>query len=135
MSTKAQTAMSSSFGGDLEQFTLTPSSADVISAPLRTSTHSEVLGKRTTPIAFAFFFATDYSRKWVFCILGQRFCPNFRTCRPFLVGLRYIKGKMASLPVAVRSSKIPSLKLPNNCYGYTIVSFVSVNQDRLNKPA
>lgn len=56
MSTKAQTAMSSSFGGDLEQFALTPSSADVISAPLRTSTHSEVLGKRTTPIAFAFFF-------------------------------------------------------------------------------
>ena len=47
--------MSSSFGGDLEQFALTPSSADVISAPLRTSTHSEVLGKRTTPIASAFF--------------------------------------------------------------------------------
>ena len=50
MSTKAQTAMSLSFGGDLEPFALTPSSADVISASLRTSTQSEVLEKRRTPI-------------------------------------------------------------------------------------
>lgn len=48
--------MSSSFGGDLEPFALTPSSADVISASLRTSTHSEVLEKRRTPIV---------SRTWV----------------------------------------------------------------------
>ena len=77
--------MSSSFGGDLEQFALTPSSADVISAPLRTSTHSEVLGKRTTPIAFAFFFATDYSRKWVFWC-GVGFAQIFVHVVPFWWG-------------------------------------------------
>ena len=50
LSTKAQTAMSLSFGGDLEPFSLSPSSADVISVSLRTCTHSEVLEKRRTPI-------------------------------------------------------------------------------------
>lgn len=48
--------MSLSFGGELEPFALTPSSTDVIIASLRTSTHSEVLEKRRTPIV---------SRTWV----------------------------------------------------------------------
>ena len=48
--------MSLSFGGDLAQFALNPSSADAIIVSLRTSTDLEVLEKRRTPIV---------SRTWV----------------------------------------------------------------------
>lgn len=78
--------MSSSFGGDLEQFALTPSSADVISAPLRTSTHSEVLGKRTTPIAFAFFLRRTTAGSGFFAFLGSGFAQIFVHVVPFWWG-------------------------------------------------
>ena len=88
MSTKAQTAMSLSFGGDLEPFALTPSSADVISASLRTSTQSEVLEKRRTPIV---------SRTWVM----QGRVGSLTKCRFFCDGLQPELGFLCSWAVVL----------------------------------
>ncbi|CAH3147180.1 unnamed protein product, partial [Porites lobata] len=68
--------LSLSFGGDLEPFALTPSSADVINASLRTSTQSELN-------QMPFFLRRTTAGTRFFVFLGSGFAQIFRTYRPY----------------------------------------------------